>query len=223
LGTIPNVPNSLESSQLRTLCHGNHVDVPSSTKSSLPPFAFSGESLATSNRKSKRNRKRKNRKSKSPTFANHVGRKSHVTGIHTGNRYVASMSHVIDQSPTSASHVGYVQPTTAIHDGGTSLVNAIHMSDMSTTSDSHVGDKKPSSASHVGGIDYVEKPTWIGCKPKFPCKLCKGDHLTHLCHGIPEVRRLWSLSASSFDSESSLVSQQSIHYLVDEVIMPMQS
>jgi hypothetical protein len=29
LGTIPNVSNSLVSSQLSTLCHGYHVDVPS--------------------------------------------------------------------------------------------------------------------------------------------------------------------------------------------------
>jgi hypothetical protein len=27
LGTIPNVPNALDASQLRTLCHGNNVDV----------------------------------------------------------------------------------------------------------------------------------------------------------------------------------------------------
>jgi hypothetical protein len=40
LGTIPNVLNSLDASQLRTLCHGNSVDVPSSTKSSHPTSAF---------------------------------------------------------------------------------------------------------------------------------------------------------------------------------------
>jgi hypothetical protein len=49
LGTIPNVPNSLDSSQLRTLCHGNHLDVPSSTKSFPPPSSFSHESITTSN------------------------------------------------------------------------------------------------------------------------------------------------------------------------------
>jgi hypothetical protein len=53
LGTIPNVPNSLDASQLINLCHGNHVDVPSSTKSSPPPSAFPGESIVTSNQKSK--------------------------------------------------------------------------------------------------------------------------------------------------------------------------
>jgi hypothetical protein len=53
LGSIPNVLNSLDTSQLSTLCHGNHVDVPSSSKSSPPPSPTSGESTVTSNRKSK--------------------------------------------------------------------------------------------------------------------------------------------------------------------------
>jgi hypothetical protein len=49
LGTIQNIPNALDASQISTLCHGNHVDVPSSTNSFSPPSTFSGESLATSN------------------------------------------------------------------------------------------------------------------------------------------------------------------------------
>ena len=53
LGTIPNVLNFLEASQLRTLCHGNHIDFHSSTKSTPPPSSFFGESLGTSNWKSK--------------------------------------------------------------------------------------------------------------------------------------------------------------------------
>jgi hypothetical protein len=82
---------------------------------------------------------------------------------------------------------------------------------------------QPATASHVGGIEFVEKPRWIGHKPKFPCNICKGDHLTHLCPGIPEVQRLWSLSAISFDSESSQVSSQSIKTLVEKLVMSMQS
>src|SRR5713101_8388922 len=27
--------------------------------------------------------------------------------------------------------------------------------------------------------------------PKFPCKLCEGDHLTYKCPSIAEVRRVW--------------------------------
>jgi hypothetical protein len=52
LGTIPNVLNSLDTSQLITLSHGHPVDVSSSTKSSPPPYPASGESTVTSNRKS---------------------------------------------------------------------------------------------------------------------------------------------------------------------------
>jgi hypothetical protein len=82
LGTIPNVSNALDASQLITLCHGHHVDVPSSTKSSPPPSPTSGESTVTSNRKSKRSRKRKNRKKKSPTSASHVGDRSSTSTSH---------------------------------------------------------------------------------------------------------------------------------------------
>jgi hypothetical protein len=53
LVTIPNVPN-YPASQLSTLCHGKHVDIPSSTNYSPPPSSFSSEILATSNRKSKK-------------------------------------------------------------------------------------------------------------------------------------------------------------------------
>jgi hypothetical protein len=80
---------------------------------------------------------------------------------------------------------------------------------------------KPSTASHARGIDSVEKPIWIGRKPKFPCNLCKGDHLTHLCPSILEVQRLWSLSAISSDSESSEVSSQFFQPLVAKVVMSM--
>jgi hypothetical protein len=53
LGTIPNVPNSLDASQLSTLCPGHLVDVSSSTNSSPPPSLASVESTITSNQKSK--------------------------------------------------------------------------------------------------------------------------------------------------------------------------
>jgi len=49
LGTIPNVLNSLDTFQLRTLWHGHHDDVPSSTKYSPSPSTFSGECIATTN------------------------------------------------------------------------------------------------------------------------------------------------------------------------------
>jgi hypothetical protein len=187
LGTIPNVSNALDASQLSTLFHGHHVDAPSSEKSSPPSPTF-GESTFTTNRKPKRSRKRKNRKNKSPAPTSHAGGKSLVTNSNIGNRSVASVSDVINPSPTSASHVGDVQPVIA---------------------------------SHVGGIDSIEKPRQIGRKPKLPCNLCKGDHLTHMCLGILEVQILWSLSTNSSDFESSKVSSQPIQPLVEKVVMPM--
>jgi hypothetical protein len=87
----------------------------------------------------------------------------------------------------------------------------------------HVGDKKPTTSSHVGGIDSVKKPRQIGRKPKFPCKICKGDHLTHLFLGLLEIRIFLSLSARSYDSKSSEVSSQPIQLVVEKVVTPMQS
>jgi hypothetical protein len=300
LGTIPNVPNSLDASQLTTLCHGHHVDVPSSSNYSLPPSTFSGESLATSNWKSKRNRKRKHRKRKLPTYASHVGDRSStstshvedqnptsashaggkqptyaihvgyrsitfaihvedqhpasaghaggkitVTASHNSDRSVASASYAIDHlirsashagdaHPTSTSHVGEKHPTYVSHARGKHLVTAgrtsdrsvastIHVINQSPTSTSHVGDLKPTIASHARGINYVEKHRRIRHNPKFPSKICKRDQLTHLCPGLPEAQRLWSLSAISFDFDSSKVSLHSIQPLVDEVVMLMQS
>jgi hypothetical protein len=49
LGTIPNVLNALDTSQLRISCHGHNVDVPLSAKSSPPHPPASGESTVTSN------------------------------------------------------------------------------------------------------------------------------------------------------------------------------
>jgi hypothetical protein len=218
LGTIPNVPNALDAYQLSTLRHGNPVDVSSSAKSSPPSSPASSKSTVTSNRKSKRNRKRKNRKKKSPTSVSHVG-----------DRSTTSTSHIEDQHPTSASYVGgNLLPSTS-HVGGKSLVTASHTTsasqviDPSLASASHVGDVQPTTSSHVGGIDFVEKPRQIGRKPKFPCNLYKGDHLTHLCPSLLEVQRFWSLSARSSNSGSSAVSSQSIQPLVEKVVTLMQS
>ena len=40
-------------------------------------------------------------------------------------------------------------------------------------------------------VDTVEKTTRSKHKPKFPCKLCEGDHLTYKFPSIVEVRRVW--------------------------------
>jgi hypothetical protein len=150
LGTIPIVSNSLDAYQLRTLCHGNHVDVASSTMSSPPPSSFSGESIATSNRKSKRNRKRNNKKKKSPTFASHVGYRSSKYASHVGDRSSNYASHVEDQHPAFASHVGGKHPASASHAGGKQPTSASLVRDSSSTSASHVKDQHLAFASHTG-------------------------------------------------------------------------
>jgi hypothetical protein len=174
LGAISNVSNALDASQLRTLCHGHHVDVPSSTKSPPPPSTFSSESKDTSNRKSKRNRKKKNRKKKSPTSASHVGYRSSTSAIHVEYHHPSSTNHVGGmnlvptshtrvQQPTSSSHVGdlsitdvsYVggkHPTSVIHVGGKVLVTASHNGNRSVASTSHVIDQSPTSVSHVEDV-----------------------------------------------------------------------
>ena len=151
---------------------------------------------------------------------------------HVGDRSSTSTSHVEDQHPASASYAKGTHPPFASHARGKSpatasdtsnryVASASHVIDPSLTSASHVGDVQPTTASHAGGIDSVEKPRQIGRKSKFPCNLCKGDHLTHLCPGILEVQRLWSLSARSSDFESFEVSSQSIQPLVEKVVMLM--
>jgi hypothetical protein len=187
LGTIPNVLNVLDSYHFHTLCHGNHVDVPSSTNSSPPPSPALGESIVTSNRNPKQSRKRKNRKTKSPTSTSHVGDRSSTSAIHVEDQHPASTSHAGDTHPAPAIHVRGKNPVPSIHTGNRSVASTSHVIDPLPTYASHVGDVKPSTASHDGGIDYVEKPRWIGCNPNFPCNLCKGYHLTHLCPGIPKV------------------------------------
>jgi hypothetical protein len=85
-----NVPNSLYASQIRTLCHGNQMDV-DRLSSELVKFApcfspSSSEIIGSSNQKSKRNRNMKSKKNNSPTYASHVG--------------------YLDLEPSSASHFG---------------------------------------------------------------------------------------------------------------------
>jgi hypothetical protein len=80
----------------------------------------------------------------------------------------------------------------------------------------------PTTASHAGGINMIENPRRIGHKPKFPCRLCNGGHLTRLCLAIVVVQEAQSLSDSPLGSESSLVFQHPNPYLVDTSVMMMQ-
>jgi len=57
----------------------------------------------------------------------------------------------------------------------------------------------PYDSNHHGG----EKPTRIGRKPKFPCRLCKGDHFLLDCPGISKVLEVWSKSSDQSMSSTS--------------------
>ena len=41
-------------------------------------------------------------------------------------------------------------------------------------------------------IESLEIPTKTTCKKKFPCRVCKGDHLLKDCLGLSQVLEVWS-------------------------------
>ena len=55
-------------------------------------------------------------------------------------------------------------------------------SDKGEASSAAIAPKKPS----------IDKPSNVPRKVKFPCMLCKGDHLLRDCPGIPKVLEAWS-------------------------------
>ena len=59
---------------------------------------------------------------------------------------------------------------------------------MAPTSDHHVGIP-PATGHHVGSIDVLVSG-W--CKPKFPCRICKGDHLLKDCSALSNVLEVLS-------------------------------
>jgi hypothetical protein len=54
----------------------------------------------------------------------------------------------------------------------------------------HVG-KQLVTVNRIGSVDDV-KITQTTCKPKYPCRLCKGSHLLKDCPGLPKVIEVWS-------------------------------
>jgi hypothetical protein len=54
----------------------------------------------------------------------------------------------------------------------------------------HIG-KQPVTITRAGSVDDV-KITQTTCKPKYPCRLCKGSHLLKDCPGLPKFIEVWS-------------------------------
>jgi hypothetical protein len=54
------------------------------------------------------------------------------------------------------------------------------------------GGNQTTIDSHAESVDDIEKSTNTRCKPKFPCRICKGDHLLKHFPIIPKVLEAWS-------------------------------
>jgi hypothetical protein len=65
------------------------------------------------------------------------------------------------------------------------------------------GRNQPTIVHHVGSVDDVGKPTNTGRKPKFPCRICKGDHLLRDFPGLPKVLEVWSMGSQQPMSPAS--------------------
>jgi hypothetical protein len=98
-----------------------------------------------------------------------------------------------------------------------------HVGYDSPTSTSHVESMSPTIVNNVGDIHNIEKPRHVRCKPKFLCKTCEGNHLTHLYLAIVEIPEVWFSIRGPSVSEASMVSPHPVSPLIDMKIMPMQS
>ena len=181
LFSIPNVPNAPNTSPIRSTCPRHHTDThplhSTHAKSFSPSSSLSGESSITSNQESNKKKKKANRK-KTPNQDN----KPPASGHHAGGHPLASGHHAGGQ-PLAPDH----------HADGKSLTPGHHVEDNPLASLSQAGGQRstivgPSDNNH----HVVEKPTRIGRKPKYPCRLCKGDHFLLDCPGISKVLEVWS-------------------------------
>jgi hypothetical protein len=71
------------------------------------------------------------------------------------------------------------------------------------TTAGHVGSDQPTIVHHVGSVDNVDKSTKTHRKPKFPCRICKGDHLLKDFPGIPKVVEVWSQGSQPMSSATA--------------------
>ena len=108
--------------------------------------------------------------------------------VHAGGTHSTAAKHVDPNHSTFVFHVGGAHPTSAGHVGSSLLASASHVGGRLSASVVHAKDNISATMSHV---DTVEKTTRSKHKPKFPCKLCEGDHLTYKCPSIAEVQRVW--------------------------------
>jgi hypothetical protein len=72
-----------------------------------------------------------------------------------------------------------------------------------TIEENGFGRNQPVTFNQDGNIDEVHKPIKTTQKPKFPCRICKGDHLLKDFPGIPKVLDMWSMSSKQLVSSTS--------------------
>ena len=61
---------------------------------------------------------------------------------------------------------------------------------------------KATCAATAPSTSQVETPSAPLRKVKFPCKLCKGDHILRYCPGIPRILDVWSRDPAHPSSSS---------------------
>jgi hypothetical protein len=195
------IPNAVSASVVSTSPqeHQPHVDpspsspVRSSSPSSIArsssvPSSSSSESSVPSNSVNKKKKKHKNKKkkikqgSKPPTTVKHVG-KQPVTVDHAGR--VDDVK--ITQTPRKPKYPCRLCKGSHLLKDCPGLSKVIEVwsthpcQPMSSASEQHADD--PPSTSH----DTVGKKK---SRVKFPCMLCRGSHLTHLCPCMEEASKL---------------------------------
>jgi len=57
------------------------------------------------------------------------------------------------------------------------------------------GGNQPTSVKHARSVDDIDKSNYTCRKFKFPCRLCKGDHLLTDFPSLPKVLEVWSMSS----------------------------
>jgi hypothetical protein len=65
------------------------------------------------------------------------------------------------------------------------------------TASGHVGSEQPTIVNHTGSVDKVDKSKMKNPKPKFPCRICKGDHFLRDFPGLPKVLEMWYSMSSA--------------------------
>jgi len=61
----------------------------------------------------------------------------------------------------------------------------------------HVGSEQLAIVNCTGSVDKVDKSKTKNSKPKFTCRLCKGDHFLRDFLGLPKVLEMWSSMSSA--------------------------